>query len=86
MHLTLEGAWRVCSNLWVVETHNLSLMRSGDGDFTRRDRTNAEILRKSMEDLTEFANMGHRVMLVCERQLSPEECNSYLSKVGVLHL
>ena len=52
---------------------------------TCRNRTPPEIMRKSMEDLTEFANMGHRVMLVCQRQLTPQECNTYLERVGVLH-
>jgi hypothetical protein len=42
-------------------------------------------MRKSMEDLTEFANMGHRVMLVCERQLTAQECSEYLERVSVLH-
>lgn len=43
-----------------------------------RDRTEPGLMKKCMEDLTEFANLGHRVMLVCVRALEAQECAQFL--------
>jgi len=45
-----------------------------------QQQTNPDILRKCLTDLTDFAEQGHRVMLVCQRTLQPSECEAYLDK------